>query len=148
MAHFNFVISQQSMLTLGYSENGDRPLTETVKNEIETLRPMTAWLKFCAFYKLVNEQNYWRSDVLYWGPQSKIKICVPENIVLQKKALVFCHIYIFFWSILNSIYFLIHYPLILIIWFYYNLILLSLRVCTPKFRFYLCFFPVHTFVMC
>jgi len=58
MAHFNFVISQQSMLTLGYSENGDRPLTETVKNEIETLRPMTAWLKFCAFYKLVNEQNY------------------------------------------------------------------------------------------
>jgi len=31
-------------------------LTETVKNEIETLRPMTAWLKFGAFYKLVNEQ--------------------------------------------------------------------------------------------
>ena len=29
--------------------------------------------------------NYWRSDVLYWGLQSKIKICVPENIVLQKK---------------------------------------------------------------
>jgi len=24
------------MLTLGYSEDGDQPLTETVKNEIET----------------------------------------------------------------------------------------------------------------
>ena len=50
------MLIQQSMLTLGYSEDGDQPLTETVKNEIETLRPMTAWLKFGAFYKLVNEQ--------------------------------------------------------------------------------------------
>ena len=44
------------MLTLGYSEDGDQLLTETVKNEIETLRPMTAWLKFGAFYKLVNDR--------------------------------------------------------------------------------------------
>ena len=64
MAHFNFVISQNAKwghagfyidrhrtTYLGYSEDGDQPLTETVKNEIETLRPMTAWLKFGALYK-------------------------------------------------------------------------------------------------
>ena len=44
---------QQSMLTLGYSEHGDQPLTETVKNEIETLRPMTAWLQFGTCYKMM-----------------------------------------------------------------------------------------------
>jgi len=49
MAHFNFVISQNAKW-------GHAGLTETVKNEIETLRPSTAWLKFGAFYKLVNEQ--------------------------------------------------------------------------------------------
>ena len=51
MAHFNFVISQNAKWGhAGFYIDRHR-MTETVKNEIETLRQMTAWLKFGALYK-------------------------------------------------------------------------------------------------
>jgi len=58
LGHLWSCLIQQSMLTLGYSEDGDQPLTETVKNEIDTLLPKTAWLKFGAFCKTL-KVNWW-----------------------------------------------------------------------------------------
>ena len=65
-------------------EDGDQPLTETVKNEIETLRPVTAWLKFGALYKTL-KVNWWMnrsSASFYFASFCKWIKVIEENAVV------------------------------------------------------------------